>query len=220
MQSYFVTATGTEIGKTYVTAGILRAARAAGRPLHAIKPLLSGYEAATAADSDPGILLAAMGKRVTPKNIAAIAPWRFSAPLSPDMAAARESRTIDVANLIAFCAQTIRLAGRPVLIEGVGGAAVPLDATHLVADWIQALNLPTLLVAGTYLGTISHTITTAETLHMRGIRIAAIILNESPSQPVPPEETAATLTRYLHSPIHIIPRTYNDRSFAALAEAL
>jgi dethiobiotin synthetase len=220
MQSYFVTATGTEIGKTYVTAGILRAGRAAGRKLHAIKPLLSGYEAARAADSDPGILLAAMGKRVTAKNIAAIAPWRFAAPLSPDMAAAREARRIEVAKLVDFCLETMRLAGRPVLIEGVGGAAVPLDDTHLVADWIQALSLPALLVAGTYLGTISHTITAAETLHMRGIRIAGIILNESLSQPVPAAETAATLARFLHAPIHIIPRTYNDQSFVALAASL
>jgi dethiobiotin synthetase len=92
MRSYFVTATGTDIGKTYITAGILRAARAAGRPVSAIKPVLSGYSPEFAAGSDPAVLLAAMGKRVTQHNIAAISPWRFTAPLSPDMAAARENR--------------------------------------------------------------------------------------------------------------------------------
>jgi len=220
MQSYFVTATGTDIGKTYVTAGIIRAAREAGRPATAIKPLLSGYGPETAAASDPAILLTAMGKRVTHRNISAISPWLFSAPLSPDMAAAREGRSIDFAALVTFCEAAIATAPGTLLIEGVGGVAVPLDEKHLVADWIASLRTPAILVAGTYLGTLSHTITAAETLAVRGIAIAAIVLNESLNAPVSPAETAASLARFLPHPIHIIPRDCTGQSFRELAAVL
>jgi dethiobiotin synthetase len=220
MRNYFVTATGTDIGKTYVTAGIIRAARQAGRPFSAIKPLLSGYNPQDAANSDPAILLAAMGKQATEQNIASITPWRFAAPLSPDMAAAREGRQIDVEALTLFCKAALETAPETLLIEGVGGVAVPLDATRIVADWIAALRIPAILVAGSYLGTISHTITAAETLVVRGISIAAIVLNQSPQSPVPPEETAAVLARFLPHPIHIIPRNSGDDPFRELATSL
>jgi dethiobiotin synthetase len=220
MSSYFVTATGTDIGKTYVTAGIVRAARAAGRHWSAIKPLLSGYDAATAAGSDSAVLLAAMGKRVTLRNIACITPWRFAAPLSPDMAAAREGRNVDFDALTAFCRAAMESAPETLLIEGVGGVAVPLDAKRVVADWISGLRIPAILVAGTYLGTISHTLAAAEFLAARGVRIAQIVLSESLSAPVSSEETADTLARFLPAPIRIIPRNLNDRSFRELADAL
>jgi dethiobiotin synthetase len=220
MRSYFVTATGTDIGKTYVTAGIIRAARQAGRQFSAIKPLLSGYNPQDAASSDPAILLAAMGKQVTNQNIASITPWRFAAPLSPDMAAAREGRQIDIEALTTFCKAAIETAPETLLIEGVGGVAVPLDAIRVVADWIASLRIPAILVGGSYLGTISHTITAAETLVVRGIGIAAIVLNQSLQDPVPPEETASVLARFLPHPIHIIPRNSGDDPFRELAASL
>jgi len=215
MAAYFVTGTGTGIGKTYVTAGIVRAGAA-----RAVKPILSGYNAQAAADSDAGILLAAMGKPVTEPNIAAISPWRFTAPLSPDMAAAREHREIDLAPVIAFCQTAIAAAPGLLLIEGVGGAMVPLNARYTVRDWIVALNIPVLLVAGTYLGTISHTLTTATALITAGVNIAAIVLSESLDAPASPRETAAAIGRFLPMPIRLIPRDFNDRSFRELAAFL
>ncbi|MDE2239863.1 MAG: dethiobiotin synthase, partial [Rhodospirillales bacterium] len=147
MKSYFVTATGTDTGKTFCTAGLVRA----NPPLRAIKPLLSGYEAGEVSDSS--LLLAAMGREVTEQNIAAITPWRYKAPLSPDMAAAREGQSIDYTALLGFC--RVELAKGPTLIEGAGGAAVPLTEAKMTADWIADLDLPVLLVSGTYLGSIS-----------------------------------------------------------------
>ncbi len=220
MRSYFITATGTEIGKTYVTAGILRAARAAGWQAGAVKPVLSGYSLASAAESDPALLLAAMGKRVTARNIAAISPWRYAAPLSPDMAAQREGRWIDIAALTQFCRAAMAQPADMLLIEGVGGVAVPLDGKTLVADWIADLAVPAVMVAGTYLGTISHSITAAEALWARKVRIAALVLSESPDSPVPPAETADVLGRFLNVPIHVIPRDLNDQSFNALTAML
>lgn len=220
MSHYFVTATGTDIGKTYITAGIIRAGRELGRKIAAVKPLLSGYDPVHAAASDPAILLAAMGKRVSYRNIAAIAPWRFSAPVSPEMAAARDGKTIDYEALTLFCRTAMASAQGTLLIEGAGGVAVPLGGRRLTADWIAELGIPAILVAGTYLGTLSHTITAAESLVVRGIPVAAIVLSESLDAPITPVQTAAALANELPHPIHIIPRDYNDRSFRELVGIL
>jgi len=220
MRTLFVTATGTDVGKTYVTAGIIRAMRERGLPASAIKPVMSGYDPAMPWNSDAAILLDAMGKPVNAETVAAISPWRYAAPLSPDMAAARESRTLSLRDILKFCRAAIRAAPGMVLVEGVGGAMAPLEATVTVRDWIGNLKLPVLLVTGSYLGTISHTLTTAEALLRRG-EIAAIVMSESEISPAPPEETAAAIRRFLPGiALHIIPRHLNNLSFLNLADFL
>src|SRR5512142_3076249 len=84
---YFITATGTDIGKTFVAEGLARAWRRRGRRVRALKPVMSGYAESDAAMSDAGRLLDACGEHATTETVAAISPWRFEAPLSPDRAA-------------------------------------------------------------------------------------------------------------------------------------
>ena len=89
-RAVFVAGAGTEIGKTYVTAALTRRLRALGRGVRTLKPLASGVpplDAADFAESDTGRLLAAQGLATTPETVAACSPWRFTAPLSPDLAA-------------------------------------------------------------------------------------------------------------------------------------
>lgn len=221
MKALFVTATGTDVGKTYVTAGILRAMRERGRPASAIKPVMSGYDPGNPWHSDAAVLLQAMGKKVNAETIAAISPWRYAAPLSPDMAAAREGRALSLPDILKFSRAAIRAAPGMILVEGVGGAMVPLDARITVRDWIGHLALPALLVTGSYLGAISHTLTAAEALLGRSAEIAALVMSESESSPVPPEETAATISKFLPGiALHIIPRHRNNLSFLNLADFL
>ena len=115
--------------------------------------------------------------------------------LSPDMAAAREHRSIPFAALVDFCRAPS--SADVTLIEGIGGVMVPLDAEHTVLDWIAALGAPALLVVGSYLGTLSHSLTAAAALRSRGVVLAAVIVSESAEQPVAVEETAASLRRFL-----------------------
>ncbi|MGE5146170.1 MAG: ATP-dependent dethiobiotin synthetase BioD, partial [Candidatus Eiseniibacteriota bacterium] len=95
MSAYFVTSTGTDIGKTFVTAGLIRYLRQSSQPVAALKPVVSGYDSSVVETSDPAVLLRALERPVSADEIAAIAPFRFRAPLSPDTAAAREGRSID-----------------------------------------------------------------------------------------------------------------------------
>ncbi len=204
MSACFITATGTEIGKTYVTAMLCRELRDRGLATRALKPVLSGYEPGQAATCDSGLILGALGKPVSDAAVSEITPWRFEAPLSPDMAAEREGRAIDFEALLRFC-QT----GEEdfLLVEGVGGAMVPLTPTETVLDWIVTLGYPALVVAGSYLGTISHTLTTVNAMQQRGATVCGVVVSESEISPVPISETVETIARFLpKTPIKALPR--------------
>jgi dethiobiotin synthetase len=206
MGAFFITATGTDIGKTFVAAGLIRHLRAAGCSIDAIKPVMSGYDSADAANSDAGALLQALDREPTPEAIEDISPWRYRAPLSPDMAAAREGRELDVDALIAHSRAAIAKTQNKkstLLIEGVGGIMVPLDARRTVLDWMIALNMPVILVAGSYLGTISHTLTALDVLSRGGLDVRAIVINESAASAVPLEDTVVTLSRYTENLIGV-----------------
>jgi len=178
MSGIFITSTGTEIGKTIVAGLIIRQRRALGLPVMAIKPIISGVTSETMADSDTGHLIRAMGQEVTLDTVEAVSPFRYAAPLAPQMAAKAEGKTLYASDVIEACKET--LSEHPfTLIEGVGGAHVPLDGTQLTADWITALDLPAIVVAGSYLGTMSHTLATMEALTARGIEVRGIVVNES-----------------------------------------
>jgi dethiobiotin synthetase len=206
MTAYFVTATGTDIGKTFITAGLIRHLREAGQSVSALKPVVSGFDIATSALSDPGVLLNTLDEQLTPEAFDRLSPWRFAAPLSPDMAAARENRSIEYDALLAYCREAITAHQGTLFIEGVGGVMVPLDARHTVLDWMGALKLPPILVAGSYLGTISHTLTALDALAHRKLKVAAIVINDTPSD-IPLDETMATLARFAPAiPIVKVPR--------------
>jgi len=217
MQAFFVTSTGTDVGKTYVATGIIRASRKAGRQASAIKPIMSGYEPYLAESSDAGRLLAAMEKKVTAESVAAISPWRYAAPVSPDMAAAMEGRVISLPQVIMFCEAAMKSSPGLMLVEGVGGVMVPLDRWHTVRDWIAGLHIPAILVAGSYLGAISHILTAAEALNTHAIKIAAVVISESDISPVRPEDIASTITKFLpRTPIQIVHRMINEAEFEKL----
>lgn len=216
---YFITATGTDAGKTFVAEGLARAWRARGRQVRALKPVMSGYDAAAPEQSDAGRLLAACGLAPSAANVNAISPWRFAAPVSPDRAAVFEDRRMDFDDLLAWSRREVMRSEDMLLMEGIGGVMVPLDAHHTVRDWIAALELPALLVAGTYLGAISHTLSALAALREVGIAPAAIVVNESPGG-VSIEDTLASLAPHADGiPLRIMVRG-DIAGFDALAEFL
>jgi len=192
----FITGTGTDVGKTFLAAGLIREFRRRGERIAALKPVVSGFDPARAAASDPGILLAALGRTATDAEIARIAPWRFRAPLAPDMAAQRENRRVDFAALVEFCRSAIAASEGMLLIEGVGGIMVPLDERRTVLDWIMALRLPVIVVAGSYLGTISHSLTALAVLRQHDLEIAALVISETAGSTVALDDTVAAIARF------------------------
>lgn len=210
MSAIFITGTGTDVGKTYVAASLIRHLRQMGRLVDAIKPVVSGYDPAAAAASDPGVLLDALGLPVTEAEIDRISPWRFRAALSPDLAAEREGRRIDVDTVIKYCQTAIDRRRDIVLIEGAGGIMVPLDGERTILDVMMALQVPLILVAGSYLGTISHTLTALDALFRRGMRVLAIIVSETKGSTVPLDATVAAIARFA-GPVIGLPRREPSR---------
>ncbi|ACA19494.1 dethiobiotin synthase [Methylobacterium sp. 4-46] len=201
MSALFVAGAGTEIGKTYVTAALTRALRQDGRRVLALKPVASGVPRLADpdfAESDTARLLAAQDLPVTPETVAATTPWRFAAPLAPDLAAAREGRRLALDDLAAWCRTVIAAAapGTAVLVEGVGGLMSPLTAEATGLAWLKALGLPTLLVSGSYLGAISHALTAVETLRHHAVALRAVVVSETPGAPTPPETVAEAIGRH------------------------
>jgi len=211
VRAVFISGCGTDIGKTFVARALIAQLSRAGRRVDALKPVATGFDAGRAALSDSGLLLGALGRPVDQANLDRITPWRFDAPLSPDMAAAREGTSIPFGELVAY--STEQRDADVTLIEGIGGIMVPLDGKHTVLDWVAAVQAPVLLVAGSYLGTLSHTLTAVGMLRARTAELVGVVVNESEDQPVTAEETASVLAGFLAPvPVRVMPRLKEPES--------
>ncbi len=203
MSAYFITATGTGIGKTFTTCALIHAARAAGKQVQAYKPIISGWDPKDRT-SDTAQIIAASGQGINIKSVEDTSPWRFWAPVSPHQAAAQESQMIDVDAVVQWSRARAVQPGLT-LIEGVGGVMVPLTDTVTTLDWMKVLQLPVILVTGSYLGTISHTLTAMAVLKAAEICIAALIINESAGSTVTLAETEVGLAPFIGDiPLRIV----------------
>lgn len=181
MKSVFVAGTGTDIGKTHVACALIRALRLRGLSVDAFKPVVSGFDSDDPDVSDPGRLAQALGE---PDALPRISPRRYRAPLAPNLAAALEGDVLRLDDLVGDCRDRLERADRDLLlIEGAGGVMSPLTDTATNLDLMVALNLPVLLVAGSYLGTVSHVLTALEVIRARGLSLAALVMSESLAAP-------------------------------------
>jgi dethiobiotin synthetase len=200
VSAYFITSSGTGTGKTFVTTALCRELRAQGKKVTALKPVISGY---MEENSDTALILQSCGLAVNAKTIDGISPWRFAAPLSPHMAAAREGKTIALEMLVAFCRKAAT-ADTTLLVEGAGGVMAPLNNDHTMLDWMAALGWPVILVGGTYLGAISHMLTALKVLQNQPLQVTGIVISESEASTVGLAETAETMEIFVRGAIPVV----------------
>ncbi len=210
MHGLFITSVGTGVGKTLVTTILCHQLTRAGERVVALKPVVSGY-AADDPDSDPALILRSLGKQVTPQAIAAIAPWRFGLPLSPHLAAREEGQQVAFGDVLAFCREQDQSAGDYLLIEGAGGVMSPIDDTHTCLDLIVGVGHPAVLVTGSYLGAISHTLTAVCALRSRDACVRGVIVSESEAG-VKLSDTVESLRLFAgyDLPVYALPRIRTD----------
>lgn len=156
MHNIFVTAIGTDSGKTVVSAILAKALNA-----DYWKPVQSGQPA----DSDTVKELTAGTVKIHPEQ------YVFKTPASPHYAAAVENRAIELDEF------KIPQTDRPLIIEGAGGLMVPLNEHHLMIDLIKKLDCRIVLVSNIYLGSINHTLLSVEALKKRGMPIDHLVFN-------------------------------------------
>jgi dethiobiotin synthetase len=188
MRGLFVTATDTGVGKTVVCASLLAAMAAAGEPVRAFKPAVTGLrddaEIAARGVWPPDHELLASVADMEPEEVS---PLRFGPAVSPHLAAGLAGTTIDPAGLLAHARAGVGVGvdgpARTFVVEGVGGLLVPLAPDYSVRDLAVDLALPLLIVARPGLGTINHTLLTIEAARSAGLTVAAVVLTPWPSSP-------------------------------------
>jgi dethiobiotin synthetase len=179
-ESFFITGTGTGVGKTIVTAGIAGHFISTGKKVSVMKPVQTGTGNSA---SDLEIVKALVpGITTIPKLLAT--PYSFSLPASPLLAAKCENRAINPDTILkAFKELSSRQDVDVLLVEGAGGLLVPLTEEFLMVDLILKMNIPAILVTYAGLGTVNHTLLSIEAMKNRNLKIAGIVINRMPRNP-------------------------------------
>jgi dethiobiotin synthetase len=167
MNSIFITATDTGIGKTFVTCGIATALRKSGIDVGVMKPICTGPR------DDPRLLIRAAR---TDDPLDLVNPFWLRRPLAPLVASRLEGVKISIERIL----DSYDKLGRRhnlVLVEGIGGIAVPIKKNFYVFDLIRLMNLETIIVTRPTLGTINHTVLTLREAQRQQIAIKGIVMN-------------------------------------------
>ncbi len=176
MPVIIVTGTGTEIGKTVVTAALAAVARCGGRDVAVLKPAQTGV-----ADGEPGDI-AEVVRLAGPVTGAELA--RYPEPLAPGTAARRAGLPTVTPERIALAARELAIEHELVLIEGAGGLLVRFDENgSTLADAAQLLGAPVLVVAPAGLGTLNATELTTREVRSRGLGCLGVVVGSWPGQP-------------------------------------
>jgi dethiobiotin synthetase len=172
----FIAGTDTSVGKTLVSAALLRAAARRGLRSIGLKPVAAGCERRDAAwvNDDALLLQRCASVALTYEQVNPIA---LRKAMAPHLAAAAEGRALAVAPLAAHCRSIAGLPHDLLLVEGAGGWFVPLDARHTLADLARELGWPVILVVGMRLGCLNHALLTAAAIRAAGLPLAGWVAN-------------------------------------------
>ena len=175
MRSYFVTGTDTEIGKTFVTCGLLVALRQRDVNVAPMKPIAAGTIEIGGAllNEDVHQLLAVYAR---PLDAAIVNPYCFEEAIAPHIAAKHEHRAVELVVIKQAFAELSRTHDG-VLLEGAGGFLVPLSANQSMATLPECLGLGVILVVGMRLGCLNHALLTAEAIRARGLTLSGWVAN-------------------------------------------
>jgi dethiobiotin synthetase len=216
---WFIAGTDTGVGKTRVTAALLRALRSRGVRAAGMKPVAAGSSGTHNADVEALIACSCAGIAPRDHN-----PYCLAEPISPHLAAQLEDTVIEPARIAAAYA---RVAARCelVLVEGTGGWLAPISAASTMADVAQALGLPVILVVGLRLGCLNHALLSAQAISRQGLVLAGWIGSLIDPEMRALDGNVATLATRLGAPmLGRLPFAPDDgedpRHLAAAADAL
>lgn len=181
MSAYFITSSGTDVGKTFVTTALCWHLIKSGKVVHAIKPVISGWNDTDVLNNDTYKILCSLNIECSSNNIARISPWRLSYPHAPNIAAKLENIRLSYSKILTFCYRCISQSYDNLFIEGVGGVMSPITDDKTCLDLICDLNIKVILVVGSYLGSISHTLTALRVLSGMSVKVVLAIKDESSS---------------------------------------
>lgn len=193
---YFVTGTDTDVGKTVLTAGLLRALTAKGCLALGLKPLASGAVVMPEGlrNNDALMLMQHSSVQLPYQQVNPIA---FETPVAPHFL----SDDLSVERLHSMLGPAMSEVVDYCLIEGVGGWHVPLNKVESMADFAVRLGAPVILVVGMRLGCLNHALLTADAIAQKGLVLAGWIANTIDPDMLNKEDNIATLTQRIKAPL-------------------
>lgn len=213
--SCLVTGTDTEIGKTLISAALIRAQARAHVHVAAMKPVAAGcvWQDGAWHNEDVDTLAAEV---TCDLPLSQTTPYLLQTPAAPHLAAVKEGVHIDAARILSHY-QAVRAQAEAVVVEGVGGFRVPLNDHEDTADLAQQLGLPVVMVVGLRLGCISMALLTAEAIAARGLHLAGWVANTVDPDMTMLEGNVEALRQRINAPLlGVVPRLASPCAEAAL----
>jgi dethiobiotin synthetase len=173
----FILGTDTNVGKTTIAVNLLSFLKKSGYSTVGLKPVSSGAQLTKdGLRNNDALALQKEASIYLPYE--QVNSFCFKLATAPHIAAAQQASQLNVAKIMDSFQPLLKISADYWIIEGLGGAAVPLNRVETMLDLLQVLNLPVILVVGLRLGCLNHALLTYEILKKRGISIAACIVNQ------------------------------------------
>ena len=176
MNSIFVTGTDTDVGKTCVSAAMANYFREKNIDVGVMKPFASGYKATADSVSEDVEIL--MKYSQTHDSIDLVNPYYFEIPTSPYDACKQLNLEIDISKVIDSYTQLASIHDM-VIVEGIGGIMTPISKNYFVSDLISDLNLESIIVTGTKIGSVNHSMLTYEHARQKNLKFKGFIINQN-----------------------------------------
>ncbi len=174
MKSLFITGTDTDVGKTYVTAGIAVTLRKMGIDIGVMKPFAAGIAQKKGFKSEDVEILSRAAQVNDPEDL--VNPQFFPLPASP-YTAWKTLKTKPKINTIFSCFKKLSKIHDMILVEGMGGIMTPILKEYYVTHLIKDMKIPTIIVTRSKVGTVNHTMMTVKMCQKYKIPIKGIIIN-------------------------------------------
>ncbi|TDO98278.1 dethiobiotin synthase [Marinomonas balearica] len=197
---FFVAGTDTDVGKTYVSTGLLSAAVRNGERAFGLKPIAAGAEQIDGAlrNEDALAILAAGNVSLAYEQIN---PVVLEEAIAPHIAAAHEGKLITSSRLEGYIKGSMLNPHDFMLVEGAGGWRVPLNDRELLSDLAKSLKFPVILVVNMKLGCLNHALLTVESIIRDGLNIAGWVANRGLESMAFYNENLATLKHMINAPL-------------------
>ncbi len=196
-QTFFVTGTDTEVGKTAISCALLRAAAGEGMTTAAVKPVAAGCDG----NGHNEDALQLMDSMTAELDYEQVNPVALEPAIAPHIAAAQAGRRVQASRLAGMCRGVMMGNFDLVLIEGAGGWRVPISPRETLADVARELQVEVILVVGMRLGCINHALLTAEAIRRDGLKLAGWVANQVGERMTCHEENMTTLQAMLPAPL-------------------
>lgn len=198
MKSLFVAGTDTDVGKTYVTAGLAVTLRKLGVNIGVMKPFAAGSAQKKGYKSEDVEIIAKASQTDDPENL--VNPQFFPIPASP-YTAWKNLKTKPKINTVLSAYKKLSKLHSALLVEGMGGIMTPILKDYYVTDLIKDMKIPSVIVTRTKVGTVNHTVMTVEMCKKYKIPVKGIIINDFDSDGYKVKELTRDLKNLTNMPI-------------------